>query len=106
AGVRIFRGVPYAAAPTGNLRFMPPVKPQPWTGVRDAIELAPRFPQPFRPMIPEIGDALTGRGPMDEDSLRLNIWTPATDAGRRPVMVWFHGGGQRTGSGNALFYDG
>src|SRR5690606_1020230 len=36
AGVRIFRGVPYAAAPTGNLRFMPPVKPQPWTGVRDA----------------------------------------------------------------------
>jgi para-nitrobenzyl esterase len=43
---------------------------------------------------------------MDEDCLRLNVWTPATDRGRRPVMVWFHGGGQRTGSGNSIFYDG
>jgi para-nitrobenzyl esterase len=57
-------------------------------------------------MIPEIGDALTGSGPMDEDCLRLNIWTPATGQGNRPVMVWFHGGGQRTGSGNSIFYDG
>ena len=56
-------------------------------------------------MIPEIGDALTGSGPMDEDCLRLNVWTPATGAGRRPVMVWFHGGGQRTGSGNSRLGD-
>jgi para-nitrobenzyl esterase len=57
-------------------------------------------------MIPEIGDALTGSGPMSEDCLHLNIWTPATGVGQRPVMVWFHGGGQRTGSGNSIFYDG
>jgi para-nitrobenzyl esterase len=57
-------------------------------------------------MVPEIGDALTGSGPMSEDCLRLNVWTPNTDNGRRPVMVWFHGGGQRTGSGNSSFYDG
>ena len=56
-------------------------------------------------MIPEIGDALTGSGPMSEDCLRLNVFTPGTN-GRRPVMVWFHGGGQRTGSGNSIFYDG
>jgi para-nitrobenzyl esterase len=43
---------------------------------------------------------------MDEDCLRVNVWTPAIDRGRRPVMVWFHGGGQRTGSGNSIFYDG
>lgn len=53
-------------------------------------------------MIREIGDALTGSGPMSEDCLRLNVWTPATGSGRRPVMVWFHGGGQGTGSGNSI----
>jgi para-nitrobenzyl esterase len=105
-GVQIFRGVPYGAATSGANRFMPPVKPAPWTGVRDQSAYGLRAYQPFRPMIPEIGDALTGSGPMSEDCLRLNVWTPAVGAGRRPVMVWFHGGGQRTGSGNSIFYDG
>jgi Carboxylesterase type B len=95
-----------AASTTGANRFQPPVKPAAWTGVRDAFEYGPRAWQPFRPMIPEIGDALTGSGPMDEDCLSLNLWTPSTGAGQRPVMVWFHGGGQRTGSGNSIFYDG
>jgi para-nitrobenzyl esterase len=57
-------------------------------------------------MIPEIGDALTGSGPMSEDCLKLNVWTSGTGRGSRPVLVWFHGGGQRTGSGNSIFYDG
>jgi para-nitrobenzyl esterase len=101
-----FKGIRYGASTAGANRFQLPDKPQPWTGVVAAFEYGPRAWQPSRPMIPEIGDALIGSGPMDEDCLRLNVWTPATDRRRRPVMVWFHGGGQRTGSGNSIFYDG
>ncbi len=105
-GVVTFKGIRYGASTAGVNRFQPPVRPQPWTGIVDAFEYGPRAWQPVRAMIPEIGDALTGSGPMDEDCLRVNVWTPAVDRGRRPVMVWFHGGGQRTGSGNSIFYDG
>jgi para-nitrobenzyl esterase len=105
-GVIAFKGLRYGASTTGANRFQPPVKPAAWTGVRDAFEYGPRAWQLFRPMIPEIGDAFTGSGPMDEDCLSLNLWTPSTGTGQRPVMVWFHGGGQRTGSGNSIFYDG
>jgi para-nitrobenzyl esterase len=105
-GVAIFRGVPYGAPTGGNGRFMPPSPPQPWAGVRDTLAYGPRAPQPFRAMIPEIGDMLTGSGAMSEDCLRLNVWTPGVGTGRRPVMVWLHGGGFRTGSGNSIFYDG
>jgi len=104
-GVHIFRGIPYGASTAGVNRLQPSRATAPWTGVRDASAYGPRAVQPFRPMIPEIGDALTGSGPMSEDCLRLNVFTPDT-RGRRPVMVWFHGGGQRTGSGNSIFYDG
>src|SRR5688572_4339552 len=105
-GVVTFKGIRYGASTAGVNRFQPPVRPQPWAGIVDAFEYGPRAWQPYRAMIPEIGDALTGSGPMDEDCLRVNVWTPAIDRGRRPVMVWFHGGGQRTGSGNSIFYDG
>ncbi len=105
-GVVTFKGIRYGASTAGVNRFQPPVRPQHWTGIVDAFEYGPRAWQPLRAMIPEIGDALTGSGPMDEDCLRVNVWAPAIDRGRRPVMVWFHGGGQRTGSGNSIFYDG
>ena len=105
-GVHTFKGLPYGAPTGGTDRFKPPRAPEPWTGVRDAIDYGLRAYQSPRPMIPEIGDALTGSGPMSEDCLKLNLWTPETGRGRRPVMVWFHGGGQRTGSGNSIFYDG
>jgi para-nitrobenzyl esterase len=104
--VHTFKGIRYGASTAGSGRFMPPSKPAPWTGILETTEFGPRAPQPLRPMIPEIGDALTGSGPMDEDCLRLNVWTPAIGRGNRAVMVWFHGGGFRTGSGHSIFYDG
>ena len=105
-GVSAFKGVPYGASTAGPGRFMPSAKPQPWPGVHDAIDFGPRSPQPVRRMVPEMGDTLTGSGPMSEDCLRVNVWTPAAGAGRRPVMVWLHGGGFRTGSGSAAMFDG
>ena len=105
--VLAFKGLRYGASTAGERRFLPAATPAPWTGIVDAFEHGPRAPQPFRPMIPEIGDALIGQGPMSEDCLRLDIWTPGARRGStRPVMVWLHGGGFRTGSGNATFYDG
>ena len=106
-GVHAFRGVPYAASPAGAARFQAPSSVKPWKGVRDALAFGPRAPQPPRPMIPEIGDALTGSGPTAEDCLSVNIWTADPRPGaRRPVVVFFHGGGYRSGSVNSVFYDG
>jgi para-nitrobenzyl esterase len=106
SGVHAFKGIPYGAPTGGANRFKPPRGPEPWPGVRDAAQYGLRAYQPSRPMIPEIGDALTGSGPMSEDCLKVNVWTPEAGRGSRPVLVWFHGGGQRTGSGNSVFYDG
>jgi para-nitrobenzyl esterase len=103
--VNAFFGIPYGASTSGTGRFLPPTKPVAWTGVRDALEIGPRCPQRPSTLIPEIA-ALDRREPAGEDCLRLNVWSPGLGSGRRPVMVWLHGGGYSAGSGNFLMYDG
>ncbi len=102
-GVLAFFGIPYARSPEGSLRWRPPQPVEPWSGVRDATEFGPIAPQP--PPVP--GMAIPGDPDVqDEDCLNLNVWTPALDAKRRPVMVWIHGGGFTSGSGSGIIYRG
>ena len=121
--IRIFRGVPYAAAPVGSLRWKAPRPVAHWDGVRKADEYGARCMQG--------GGGGAGRGgagragaagrqgggqapagigapqPTSEDCLFLNVWTPARSAGERlPVMVWIHGAGLTGGSGSEPRYDG
>ena len=104
--VSAFRGVPYGASTAGAGRFMPPEKPQPWTGVQDAIQLGHRSPQGPSGLIPEVA-AVDADEPSGEDCLVLNVWTPGVSSGhKRPVMVWLHGGGFTSGSGGFKIYDG
>lgn len=105
-GVQVFKGVPYGASTAGANRFMPPQKPQPWTGVRDAFEYGGRAPQ-FLGGEPEEMLSTDPREAQSEDCLVLNVWTPKPGNGqRRPVMVWFHGGGFASGSGSYSIYSG
>lgn len=107
-GVNVFKGISYGDD-TAKRRFMPPVKPVAWTGVRDALAFGPQAPQPIH--------ARTGRSafsPLDEanpvnseDCLHLNIWTAGLRDGRkRPVMVYIHGGAYSSSSSNGPVYDG
>ncbi|HUP61117.1 MAG TPA: carboxylesterase family protein, partial [Thermoanaerobaculia bacterium] len=100
----VYRGIPYAAPPVGELRFAPPRPVAAWEGVLETKELSPACLQVKRPPGSFYGP---GADEIDEDCLYLNVWTAAADASeRRPVMVWIHGGGLRNGHGGVATYDG
>jgi para-nitrobenzyl esterase len=101
--VTAWKGVRYAAPPTGELRWRAPEPPEPWSEVADATTFGPVCPQPVEPRIPiDLG------APQGDDCLTLNIWASSRIAGgdRRPVMVWIHGGAYVLGSANQPLYDG
>ena len=102
-GLEVFRGVPFAAPPLGSLRWREPQAVAAWAGVRKADAYAASCMQ--KPGIPVAAGGTDG--PLSEDCLYLNVWTPASGTGgRRPVMVWIHGGALVLGSGNVSLYDG
>jgi para-nitrobenzyl esterase len=105
--VKVFKGVPYGASTAGANRWLPAQPPAPWKGIRDATRPGAISPQLFGAPMPE-ETAMLQRGPMTEDMLTLNIYTPAVGrhAGSHPVMVWFHGGGFTGGGGSATSYNG
>jgi para-nitrobenzyl esterase len=103
--VNAFRGIPYGAPTGGANRFMPPAKPEAWTGIKETIEWGPEAPQGPHTEIPEVA-ATIPKQTISEDCLHLNVWTNALDARKRPVMVWLHGGGFTSGSGSYTMYDG
>lgn len=107
----VFRGVPYARPPCGPLRWAPPQRETPWSGVREALRFgacAPQRPSVIMRMLGMDGAA------QDEDCLTLNVWTPAPlgaegngrDGARRPILVWLHGGAFAAGSGSMPVYAG
>jgi para-nitrobenzyl esterase len=102
-GVSVFRGIPYAAPPVGARRLRPPQPVAPWRGVRPAREFGLGAPQ-----APSMMGALLGIsfGGSAEDCLSLNVWTPACDGAKRPVLVWLHGGGFVFGASNQPIYSG
>jgi len=106
-GVASFLGIPYAASPTGPLRFQAPVPPQPWDGTRDAFAYGPTPPKPD---YPAPFDTIFAEPNIEgDDWLNLNVWTPVPSGpagGGLPVMVWIHGGAFANGNSAIPLYDG
>ena len=99
-GLRVYLGIPFAAPPTGDLRWRPPAPVQPWDGVKETTVFSPSCPEPLSPGSPVN---------MSEDCLYLNVWTPAQSSDEKlPVMVFFYGGafGQVAPFGTMAVYNG
>jgi para-nitrobenzyl esterase len=111
-GIYTYKGIPYGASTAGSNRFMSPGPPDPWSGIRNALYWGPASPQQQLPRESAGNDFDLFCNPFtyhwgvkyfSEDCLRINIWTPSIDDNnKRPVLVWFHGGGFTGGSSNEL----
>ncbi len=102
-GVRVFKGIPFAAPPVGELRWRAPQPVTPWSGVRAATAFGSQCMQtPY----PAGSPYASAPEPTNEDCLYLNVWTTASEGDKRPVMVWIHGGAWTRGSGATPTYDG
>ena len=98
-GLDVYKGIPFAAPPVGDLRWRPPVHATSWTGTRKADAFAPACMQ--------VGVSMPGEAPptVSEDCLYLNIWTPAKTAHEHlPVIAWIYGGGYINGSASMPLY--
>jgi para-nitrobenzyl esterase len=98
--IRVFKGIPYAAPPAGELRWKEPQPVRAWEGTRDASEFGAQCMQG------PIFDDIKFPRPASEDCLNLNVWTPANSGDRLPVMVWIHGGGFQAGASAEPRHDG
>ena len=104
-GVRLYRGIPYAAPPVGDLRWRPTQPVVPWTGVKAADHFGAACMQP--PTATEGNAWREGLGTISEDCLFVNVWTPAQSADAHlPVVVFIHGGGNVRGAASENQYDG
>src|SRR5690242_4873971 len=102
AGVTSFKGIPFAQAPVGELRWRAPQPVKPWSGIRDAKQYGADCMQISLP-----GDAAPLGVPPKEDCLYLNVWQPEKSANKKlPVMVWIYGGGFVNGGSSPSVYDG
>lgn len=110
-GYTAYLGIPYAKPPVGELRWRPPMRPEPWDGIMEATEFPPREHQ-----LPQLPDSFYGKEfyadpaflpPMSEDCLYLNIWAPTPERGKKyPVAFWIHGGAFMHGFGSEMEFDG